>query len=432
MRVNTLNKLSKQRKFAISVLPCFFSAFFLASLSSQSAYAESQQCRALRGQLTKLSVLNTSSSPKSANFKRFDSLFKRQAQAIKHANRDAVGLKCVSRSGKRTGKGAASCPSLLNKIGKMQRNLKKLGLKRDRAQPAKTKTAAQVRKEKRTIRRKLQKLRCGSITRQANDSDPRKQRGGVKKAGLLERLFGGQKRKRRAREERLRQQRELRPQKKQRAAAPRNSKPSLGKVYRTMCVRVCDGYYFPVNFATVRKNFDNDRAFCEASNPSTEMRLFFHHNPSESTEDMKDLAGRLYAELPNAFRHRREVVSNQVCPRRPTQSAFKQVAGFALGEVLAENQSRLANASGKSGNGLDQPSPKPDIFIDADTHMAQVGKFQLKSIKEVKKDIIETNVVTTYDPSKITDTGVRVVGPTFLDDRQSVKLLLAPDQIQVQ
>ena len=432
MRVNTFNNLSKQRKFAFSLLPCFFSAFFLASLSSQSAYAESQQCRALRGQLTKLNVLNTSSSPKSANFKRFDSLFKRQAKAIKHAKRDAVGLQCISRSGKRTGKGAASCPSLLNKIGKMQRNLKKLGLKRDKAQPAKTKTAAQVRKEKRTIRRKLQKLRCGSITHQANKSDPREQRGSIKKAGLLERLFGGQKRKRRAREERLRQQQILRLQEQQRAAKPRNSKPSLGKVYRTMCVRVCDGYYFPVNFATVRKNFDNDRAFCEASNPSTEMRLFFHHNPSESIEDMKDLTGRLYAELPNAFRHRREVVSNQICPRRPTQSSFKQIAGLALGEVLAENQSRLANVSGQSNNALEQPSPKPDLFIDADTHMAQVGKFQLKSIKELKEEIIATNVVRTYDPSKIADTGVRVIGPTFLDDQQSVKLLLAPDQIQVQ
>ncbi|MEP2944203.1 MAG: DUF2865 domain-containing protein [Hyphomicrobiales bacterium] len=432
MRVNTLNNRSKQRKFAISVLPCFFSAFFLASLSSQSAYAESQQCRALRGQLTKLNVLSTSSSPKSANFKHFDSLFKRQAKALKHAKRDAVGLQCISRSGKRTGKGAASCPSLLNKIGKMQNNLKKLGLKRDRAQPAKTKTAAQVRKEKQKVRRKIQKLRCGSITRQANNSDPREQRGSIKKAGLLERLFGGQRRKRRAREERFRQQQRLRLQEQQRKAAPQNSKPSLGRVYRTMCVRVCDGYYFPINFATVRKNFDNDRAFCEASNPSTEMRLFFHHNPSESTEDMKDLAGRLYAELPNAFRHRREVVSNQICPRRPTQSAFKQIAGAALGEVLAEKQSRLVNAAGQFDNALDQPSPKPDIFIDADTHMAQIGRFHLKSIKEVKEEIIATNVITTYDPSKIADTGVRVIGPTFLDDQQSVKLLLAPDQIQVQ
>lgn len=430
MKMNGWNIARIKNKYALTTFSFFLSVFLFVSFTIDSAHANAQQCRALRSQLANLSVLEVSSKSVSKEFEKFDLLSKRQSSALKSARRDAVALKCVSRSGKRTGQGAASCPSLLTKIGKMEKNLQRINAKLQNAQPQKTKTPADVRREKRAIRAKIQNLRCGSNQRIATNNTSNEQETRTTRPGLLARLFGTQDRKRHQDERKWRQERIVRLEEK---ADEKVVNRSLGNVVRTLCVRVCDGYFFPVSFATTRQSFDADRAFCEASNPSTEMRLFFHQNPTEDIEDMKDLTGRLYTDLPNAFRHRREVVDNQTCPRVPQQSAFKQVAGLALGEALSQTQSQFGNAYGDYENEPAKPAPKPNAFIDIDSHMAQVGQFELKSISQIEKDkFIAGTVVTTYDPSKISDLGIRVVGPTFLYDQQSVELLLAPDQIQVQ
>ena len=426
-------------KTLLAAFSCLITAFVLLSFSSQNAYAESKQCRALRAQLNSLKVLRASSSNKSTAFKRFDSLSRRQAAALKNARRDAVSLNCITSSGKRTGKGAAFCPALLKKIGQMNSNLKKLNRKRDKEKPKNTRTASDIRKQKRVLRAKIRKLRCGSDERVASNEETTKRKYRTRTTNLLERLFGTPKRIerlfgtpkriRRESEDRLRSERIIRLQEQAR------KQRSYGNVFRTLCVRVCDGYYFPVNFATVRQSFEADKAFCKASNPNTEMRLFFHRNPSETSEDMIDLAGRQYIDLPNAFRYRREIVDNHSCPRSPIKSAFTQVAGSALDKATALAK-RSANAQLNSQNGnslssLTLPAPKPNIFADADTHLAQIGKFELKPVLENKQPV-DTNIVRTYDPSKNAANGIRVIGSTFLDDQQSVELLLAPDQTQVQ
>jgi hypothetical protein len=73
-----------------------------------------------------------------------------------------------------------------------------------------------------------------------------------------------------------------------------------GGTYRTLCVRLCDGFYFPVSFSTPRERFARDAKQCEQSCPSRS-RLFVHRNPGESADDMVDLAGRPYRKLPTAF-----------------------------------------------------------------------------------------------------------------------------------
>lgn len=51
--------------------------------------------------------------------------------------------------------------------------------------------------------------------------------------------------------------------------------------YRTVCVRSCDGFYFPISFATVPGRFADDERTCKNQCPASEATLFAYRNPGE-------------------------------------------------------------------------------------------------------------------------------------------------------
>ncbi len=70
--------------------------------------------------------------------------------------------------------------------------------------------------------------------------------------------------------------------------------------YRTVCVRQCDGYFWPISFATSEAHFQRDRAACENSCGHT-AKLYVSRNRNGDLEDMRDLDGQPYSKLPTAF-----------------------------------------------------------------------------------------------------------------------------------
>jgi Protein of unknown function (DUF2865) len=91
---------------------------------------------------------------------------------------------------------------------------------------------------------------------------------------------------------------------------------SSGGTYRTVCVRLCDGYYFPISFAVTRDRFERDAKTCHNS-CGTQARLFVYRNPGAEAEDMVDLSGRPYQQLSTAFLYRREYVASCKCKPDP-------------------------------------------------------------------------------------------------------------------
>lgn len=89
----------------------------------------------------------------------------------------------------------------------------------------------------------------------------------------------------------------------------------LGNIptYRTMCVRTCDGYRFPVSFATLPSRFEDDAAQCASMCPTAETELYIHPNPGGSDQDLTTVDGRNYTSLPNAWRYQTEVVPKCSC-----------------------------------------------------------------------------------------------------------------------
>src|SRR5215831_6357250 len=94
--------------------------------------------------------------------------------------------------------------------------------------------------------------------------------------------------------------------------------PQTG-TYRTLCVRTCDGFYYPISFSTVPTRFPDDERTCQRTCPAAEVTLFTHRNPGEDVNQAVSLSGQNYRDLPNAFHYRQALNPSCGC-RRPGQS----------------------------------------------------------------------------------------------------------------
>ena len=128
------------------------------------------------------------------------------------------------------------------------------------------------------------------------------------------------------------------------------------ETYRTLCVRTCDGYYFPISFSTMRSEFTRDADKCTASCGS-EARLFYHPNPGGKVEDMVDLRGLGYSSLPNAFKYRQSLVSGCACKPEPwSEAEMERHHSYARAGNLPSQ-----SAMGSSRAATRPPEPRFDL-----------------------------------------------------------------------
>ena len=137
----------------------------------------------------------------------------------------------------------------------------------------------------------------------------------------------------------------------------------IGGTFRTICVRTCDGFYYPISFATTPDRFRDDEEACQRTCPASEVSLYTYHNPGEEVAQAVSLNGRLYTELPTAFSYRKAL--NPACScRRPGESwaeALKTIGGdttVAPGDVVVteDNAKRLSQPrTGADGKPIRRP-----------------------------------------------------------------------------
>ena len=95
------------------------------------------------------------------------------------------------------------------------------------------------------------------------------------------------------------------------------------KTFRTVCVRLCDGYYFPIGFSATEDKFAEHETACR-SRCGSPARLFVYPNPGESPDQMRDLAGNSYLKLKNAFRYHVKFNHSCTCQPQPWTLASRQ------------------------------------------------------------------------------------------------------------
>ena len=179
-------------------------------------------------------------------------------------------------------------------------------------------------------------------------------------------------------------------------ARPDGPKPPAADVgggsYRTVCVRTCDGYFFPIRDATTRASFRGDAAHCAAMCPAAKTKLFVHRQPG-GAETMVDRLGRPYRSMPYAFRH--------------TEQSYRPSTACSCGrpQLAVTAKAKLRGAAGEA-----VPTPAGIATRDADSETARndaVG-FDWASAGDLLARASATG--TARRP-------VRVVGPRFLPDR---------------
>ena len=85
---------------------------------------------------------------------------------------------------------------------------------------------------------------------------------------------------------------------------------------RTVCVRSCDGYFWPVSYSTLNEFLPNDAAVCAQQCPLGNVELYYYRNPGQEPEEMVNLAGQSYAQLPTAFDYRESFNPDCTCQQR--------------------------------------------------------------------------------------------------------------------
>lgn len=102
--------------------------------------------------------------------------------------------------------------------------------------------------------------------------------------------------------------------------APASGKGSGEGGYRTVCVRICDGYFWPISANVSKSRFYRDADICRSSCGS-ETKLFYQSASSPNAKSMIDLQGRPYSRMQTAFVYRKSLVQGCACKGEPWSQA---------------------------------------------------------------------------------------------------------------
>ncbi|TPJ19359.1 DUF2865 domain-containing protein [Mesorhizobium sp. B2-7-2] len=193
--------------------------------------------------------------------------------------------------------------------------------------------------------------------------------------------------------------------------------PRLGGEFHTMCVRTCDGYFFPMSNAASIGDFERDQKNCESSCPGTEMQVFYSRGMDDDSGSMTSSAtGQPYSELPTAYLYKQANYS-----RPPTCGCNAQAGNFTIigGNPPDPEQSQ---PNGGAAPFIPKPAVKPDPGADPETLANAEGRLDQDAIRRLITKV-PVSPVSALPPDQ---RKVRVVGPAFLPDPSAAIDLKAP------
>jgi hypothetical protein len=179
--------------------------------------------------------------------------------------------------------------------------------------------------------------------------------------------------------------------------------------FRTLCVRTCDGFYFPVSYATVPSKFQDDERVCKNMCPASEATLYAHRNPGEDVAQAVSISGQPYSSMPNAFKYRKEFSAACSCkaPGQTWSEALKQIDDQTVerGDIVV-TQERAK-----------QLSLPPPAKGSKPLTAAQQRALDAKAAEAKPAAATEAPAAAAPETEPGTKKPVRSVGPTFVPVR---------------
>ena len=353
-------------------------------LDAGMAFADARLCRQLEAQLASLS-----SGGRGTQYRKYDKAVATQRAQLQQARARARSAGCGFSL---FGRGGRGCSRLNDTIDRMEQNLSALQSKR-------TQLAGNSgsKRQRGRLLASLDANGCRGKTatrqREAQRSSERTDRG----TSLFDQIFnGGVRQLEELDEETPRNARSLEPSQRQYS----------GGQYRTLCVRSCDGYYFPISPSSSIREFERDQQNCQTMCPGTDVQIYYQDADDENAEAMVSTAtGEPYANLPTAFQYR------QTDTPRPAQCACNPAKNFS---VIAGNPNWRTI----------------DVEAESATSAPASGSI-LTFGHEPTSSPAPTDMSPATELPPPGERKVRVVGPVFLPDPAGAIDLQAPAPKQV-
>ncbi len=118
--------------------------------------------------------------------------------------------------------------------------------------------------------------------------------------------------------------------------------------YHSVCVRLCDGFFYPIHYSTYGSLLGQDAQQCQ-SNCAAPAELYVYRNPGQEIEQSVSLNGSAYMDLPVALKFRKEYVKGCSCKQ----------AEYNPTEIEASNKRADANPGAKPAKGKAKAPPPP-------------------------------------------------------------------------
>ncbi|MER8781694.1 DUF2865 domain-containing protein [Mesorhizobium sp. M0437] len=373
-------------------------AVVLCGIAATQAQAASRLCRQLEADLA---AASRGGGGKPALLRKYDDAIVRQRQQISKAVRQASSAGCGFSLSRRN---ANACAALDATIDRMAANLDALQAKRGDL------AGGGSRRDRARILTLLDANGCRDDAAAPTPAPVREANRENGKRNLLDQLLGSQ-------PEEADQAEEL--------SQPGNIRTVLNSAdmgqpqgeFRTMCVRTCDGYFFPMSNAASLGDFERDQKNCESSCPGTEMQVFYTRGVNSDSASMtSSVTGRPYIELPTAYLYKQSDM-----PRPPT-CGCNAAQNF---EIIAGNPPtrEQSEANVESTPFIPLPVARPDPGADPEFLANAQDGLDRGAIRRLAVKPVPSP--TSLPPPE--QRKVRVVGPTFLPDPAAATDLQAPD-----
>ena len=155
--------------------------------------------------------------------------------------------------------------------------------------------------------------------------------------------------------------------------------------FHTVCVRTCDGYYFPISYSTTPSHFPDDQRACQRECPATEATLYAFRNPGEGMEQAMSINGQPYTALPTAFQYRKQYTPTCSC-RRPGQSwadALKDAddsSTLESGDIVVNDKTAKTLSQAPQPKGARPAASTPEPNATPAPAPANGGKTQVRTV----------------------------------------------------
>lgn len=178
---------------------------------------------------------------------------------------------------------------------------------------------------------------------------------------------------------------------------------------RTVCVRTCDGFFWPISYSTTDDFVNRDSISCHEMCPGTEALLFSYNNPGGEPEDMVSATGVPYRSQPYAFKFRETYDASCSCNAQQQPENMSVATGF----VVIGHTSGTANFD-DINMPLPQTDPRGYAALAASIETANLVDIALPRIDTRNEKSANATVVKPDNDLRIVEIGnkkVRVVGP---------------------